>query len=159
VPAPERALPRRAHARGWCERFIFVNRGRLVAGALAGANWRSNEAFRTYLGRLTECLAAMPSVPLLTSELNDFLARGARKARLSRRGRPRALREGRDRVGGRAATTRDVDLVPGGWRLGRFSGTCCAAARGFAVPTRCSQRLDISPIDALCRPLPLRDTR
>jgi ABC-type multidrug transport system ATPase subunit len=43
-----------------CERFIFVNRGRLAQGASLGA-LAENEAFRTYLGRLTQCLASLPS--------------------------------------------------------------------------------------------------
>lgn len=40
-----------------CERFIFVNRGRLTQGASLGA-LAGNEAFRSYLGRLTLLLLA-----------------------------------------------------------------------------------------------------
>jgi ABC-type histidine transport system ATPase subunit len=39
-----------------CERFIFVNRGRLLHGASLEA-LAGNEGFRSYLGSLTECLA------------------------------------------------------------------------------------------------------
>jgi len=38
-----------------CERFIFVNRGRLTHGASLGA-LAEHEAFRTYLGSLADCL-------------------------------------------------------------------------------------------------------
>ena len=38
-----------------CERFIFVNRGRLAHGATLEA-LAENDAFGSYLGRLTECL-------------------------------------------------------------------------------------------------------
>ena len=43
-----------------CERFIFVNRGRLTQGATLAA-LADNEAFRSYLGSLSECLAPSPS--------------------------------------------------------------------------------------------------
>ena len=39
-----------------CERFIFVNRGRLTHGATLEA-LAGDESFRGYLGRLSECLA------------------------------------------------------------------------------------------------------
>jgi ABC-type histidine transport system ATPase subunit len=38
-----------------CERFIFVNRGRLSHGATLG-ELADNEAFRSYLGDLAECI-------------------------------------------------------------------------------------------------------
>jgi len=47
-----------------CERFIFVNRGRLAHGASLGA-LAENEAFRTYLGNLAECLP--PTAPASAS--------------------------------------------------------------------------------------------
>jgi ABC-2 type transport system ATP-binding protein len=43
-----------------CERFIFVNRGQLTHAPSLEA-LAENEAFRTYLGRLTGCLAPTPS--------------------------------------------------------------------------------------------------
>jgi len=42
-----------------CERFIFVNRGRLAHGESLEA-LAENEAFRTYLGRLAQCLVPTP---------------------------------------------------------------------------------------------------
>ena len=43
-----------------CERFIFVNRGRLAHGASLEA-LAENEAFRSYLGSLAACLEPTPS--------------------------------------------------------------------------------------------------
>ena len=42
-----------------CERFIFVNAGRLTHGPTLGA-LADNAAFRSYLGSLAECLAPPP---------------------------------------------------------------------------------------------------
>ena len=45
-----------------CERFVFVNRGRLVHGDSLGELAR-DEAFRAYLGQLAQCLPPTPGRP------------------------------------------------------------------------------------------------